>query len=83
MELRGEKGFCFFLADERVYAKINAEHVKSHIGAEIQGNIDTKDVFADLKEKFETFMLYGHGATGYGGGDHCMGVDAGDEARGN
>lgn len=82
VELHDQKGFAFFLADERVYAKVNAEQVKNLIGDEVQGNIDTKDVFADLKDKFETFMLYGHGASGRGG-DHCMAEDAGDEARGS
>lgn len=82
VELRGEKGFCFFLADERVYAKISPKQVKDYMGEDIQGNIDTKDVFADLRMKFETYMLYGHGSTGHRGA-HCMDENAGDEARGD
>jgi hypothetical protein len=60
-ELRGKKGFCFFIGDERVYRKVDGRQVKQHIGvdlpAEREGVIDTKDVFDDLQEKFQTYFL--------------------------
>lgn len=57
-ELRNEKGFCFFIGDERVYNKVNAEQVEKHIGEKMdEGNMDTRVVFDRLKETFETFFL--------------------------
>lgn len=61
LELRGKKGFCFFIGDERVYHNVQANQVKRHIGVDLpeekEGVIDTKDVFADLQEKFQTYFL--------------------------
>lgn len=78
-EIRDEKGYVFFLADERLYGEIDATQVKKHFGDDIQGHIDTKDVFDALKEKFEVFMLYPHGT----GGEHCMDVSAGSKGGGS
>jgi hypothetical protein len=61
LELRGKKGFCFFIADERVFKTVNGDQVKKHIGIGLpdqkEGVLDTKDVFADLQEKFQTYLL--------------------------
>ena len=72
VELRDQKGFCFFLADERLYSEVKREQVLKHFGEQID-NVDTKDVFADLRMKFETFMLYPHAAEGSyrRSGEHC------------
>ena len=77
VELRDTKGFCFFLADERVYSKVNGEQIKKLIDdtAAVETGTDTKDVFDDLKAKYEVFMLYGHGA---GGEKRCMDEDTGN-----
>lgn len=56
-ELRGKKGFCFFIADERLYAEVQPDQVKKHIGVDIPQAINTLDVFADLQEKFQTYLL--------------------------
>lgn len=57
-ELRGKKGFCFFIGDERLYDEVNPEQVEKHIGVDLPQAHDTADVFADLKEKYEVFFLY-------------------------
>lgn len=61
LELRNQKGFCFFIADERVYKSVDGKQIEKHIGESLpahkEGVLDTKDVFADLQEKFETFLL--------------------------
>jgi hypothetical protein len=61
LELRGKKGFCFFIGDERLYANVQGNQVEKHIGVNLpqerEGVVDTKDVFADLQEKFQTYFL--------------------------
>jgi hypothetical protein len=80
-ELRGEKGFCFFIGDERLYANVQGDQVKQHIGVDLpqerEGVVDTKDVFADLQEKFQTYFLMSeHG--GYSR-DHAVPAHRDDE----
>jgi hypothetical protein len=67
LEVRGQKGLLFFIGDERMYAKVQASEVESVFGVQFADpeltELDTKDVFADLKEKFEVFFImseHGH-----------------------
>jgi hypothetical protein len=57
VELRDEKALCFFIGDERLYKEVQPDQVKKHIGEKLPQAVLTQDVFADLKEKFEVFLL--------------------------
>lgn len=61
LELRGQKGLLFFIGDERMYAEVDGREVKRVFGVDLpptkEGSVHTKDVFADLKEKFEVFFI--------------------------
>lgn len=63
VELRDEKGYCFFIGDERIYRKVNAAQVEQHIGEKVgQRELDTRAVFDQLRESFEVhFMFSAHG----------------------
>ena len=58
---RGGKGYLFIIGDERIYDTVSAEQVRRLIGgvsAEQAENISTKDIFEELKAKFEVFFLF-------------------------
>jgi len=76
-ELRGKKGFCFFIADERVYNEVQPEQVKRLFGVDLPQAVDTRDVFADLKEKFQTYLLMSE----HGGYTRADSVDSGEEGQ--
>jgi hypothetical protein len=61
LELRGQKGLLFFIGDERMYDRVDAREVERVFGVNLEDleleSLDTKDVFADLKEKFEVFFI--------------------------
>ena len=81
LELRGKKGFCFFIGDERVYTTVNGDQIYKHIGEKLpdqkEGVLDTKDVFADLQEKFQTYLLMSE----HGGYTRADTVDTNSEGR--
>jgi len=81
LELRGKKGFCFFIADERVYTNVDGDQVAKHIGIPLheqyEGVLDTTDVFADLQEKFQTYLLMSE----HGGYTRADTVDTGSEGQ--
>jgi hypothetical protein len=54
---RGDKGFLFLTGDELPYGKVSKAQVKQHIGVEIEADIPTKDILAELQEKFEVFWI--------------------------
>ena len=54
----GKKGYFFFIGDEGFYDKVKAAEVKKIIGDDIPADLDTKQVFADLQEKYEVFFLF-------------------------
>lgn len=81
LELRGKKGFCFFIGDERVYTTVEGSQVKKHLGIGLpdqkEGVLDTVDVFADLKEKFQTYLLMSE----HGGYTRADTVDSDSEGQ--
>ena len=55
---RGKKGFFFFLGDEAPYPEVNAEQVEQFIGDKLRSNIPTPQIFAELQQKFHTFLIF-------------------------
>jgi hypothetical protein len=58
---RGAKGFFFFLGDEGFYPQVDAAQVRAILGHEVpEGGsaIDSARVFAELQQKFHTFLIY-------------------------
>lgn len=50
--------FFFFIGDEGFYEKINAAQVRKIIGDNIDKDIDSAEIFNELKQKFEVFRLH-------------------------
>lgn len=57
-EKRGKRGYLFLIGDERVYSTIDRREVERLIGDTLQENLDTREVFAKLQEKWEVFFLF-------------------------
>lgn len=55
---RGQKGYLFFIGDEGFYPVVSKDEVRRIIGDEIPEDLDAKDVFTDLQEKFKVFFIY-------------------------
>ncbi len=54
----GRKGYFFFVGDEGFYPSVKKDQVKSVLGREIPGDVDSKMIFKELQEKFHTFLIY-------------------------
>lgn len=54
---RGKRGYCFFIADELAYPAVSKTEVANLMGDGLQNSIATADIFAELKTKFDTFMI--------------------------
>jgi hypothetical protein len=57
-EKRSKKGYVFFIGDERNYPKVDRHQVESLIGAKLQDNLSTEDVYAQLQEKWDLYFLF-------------------------
>lgn len=57
-EKRGKRGYLFIIGDERAYAKVSRREVEAIIGSTIQEDIETKDVVAELLEKWDVYFLF-------------------------
>ena len=55
---RGEKGYFFFIGDEGFYPQVSSRQVKDIIGDDLPADLDTRDVFDALQEKYEVFYIY-------------------------
>ena len=62
-EKRGEKGYLFIIGDEQYYPKVKRKEVERIIGDNIENDISTKEIFAELQKKFEVFYLIPSGAS--------------------
>lgn len=58
IDKRGEKGYCFFTSDEAPYPTVSAEFVKRIIGDNLDMDLKTSDIFAELQLRYHTFLLY-------------------------
>jgi hypothetical protein len=47
-----EKPFFFIIGDEAPYPTVTAESIKQHFGGKAQGDVPTKEVFDQIREKF-------------------------------
>jgi hypothetical protein len=56
-EKRGLKGYCFILGDERYYDTVKREQIEAVIGEKVQEDVPTAEVFEQLKQKFEVFLI--------------------------
>lgn len=58
IDKRGQKGFCFFTGDEAPYPFVKKDEVARIIGDELEEDIPTPQVFAELQRRFHAFLLY-------------------------
>lgn len=56
-EKRGQKGIIVMLGDEHPYDVVSRAEVKSLFNIDIQDNIPTKQIFAELAEKWDVFFV--------------------------
>lgn len=58
VDKRGKKGFCFFTSDEAPYPVVSQSEVMQLIGDDLGADIPSPQIFAELQERFHTFLLY-------------------------
>lgn len=58
VDVRGQKGFCFFTSDEAMYPAVKAAEVKRIIGDDIGEDIPSSEIFAELQRKFHTYLIF-------------------------
>lgn len=58
LEKRGKKGYLFFIGDERNYDRIRKQHIADIIGDAVESDVETRAIFAEVQEKYETFFLF-------------------------
>lgn len=57
-EKRDKKGYAFFIGDERLYAAINRGNVSKIIGDNLEENLTSEQIFAELQEKYDVYFLF-------------------------
>lgn len=70
-EKRGEKGYLFTIGDENPYEKISKNHIKEHIGDNLETDISLAEAIEKTKEKYNVFHIIPNepGASTYVGRD--------------
>lgn len=63
---RGRKGYVFLIGDEHAYKKVSREQVKNVIGDTIQADINTKDIIAEVQERYHLFFVIPNLTNHYG-----------------
>ena len=58
LDKRGDKGYLFLCGDERPYPSVRKDLVRDYIGVDIQADIPTEEILAELREKFEVYWIY-------------------------
>jgi len=58
IDQRGEKGFCFITGDEAPYPVVSRDQVKKLIGDELDADIPTSDIFAELQRRYNTYLVF-------------------------
>lgn len=56
--LRGKKGYLFFIGDEGFYPKVSKNEVEKIFGEKIDNDLDSIEVFKKLQEKYHVFFIY-------------------------
>ena len=54
----GRKGYLFFVGDEGFYPKVAREHVQRFVGDALPADLDSREVFRELQERFDVFLIY-------------------------
>jgi hypothetical protein len=65
-EKRGQKGFLFLIGDEEFYPAVSRRQVRALLGDPLEADIPTSLLFAELRRRFEVFMLIPRGASNSG-----------------
>jgi hypothetical protein len=55
---RNKKGYLFIIGDERVYSRVDRSQVEAIIGDRLEADLTTKQVFEELRTKYEVFFLF-------------------------
>ncbi|MBE5869960.1 MAG: VWA domain-containing protein [Lachnospiraceae bacterium] len=54
---RGKKGMIITMGDERINPYLPKEQLQNIIGDKLQGDVETKDLYAEVTEKYELYHL--------------------------
>ena len=54
---RGRKGYLFVIGDELNKRRLEARHVRRIIGDDLEGDLATADVWAEVQQRWETFYV--------------------------
>jgi hypothetical protein len=65
-ERRGKKGYVYFIGDEFAWPNVEPAEISALVGDTLSAPISTPDIFARVKERYETFFILPDGAN-YGG----------------
>lgn len=64
LEKRGKKGYAFIIGDEMNYPKVSKVQVQNLMDAGLQEDVDTKEIYEELKKKYEVFFILPLDASG-------------------
>lgn len=56
-EKRKKKGYVFFIADEMTYPYVKRSQIEALIGDKLEGDIPTKKLFEEMKERYNVFFI--------------------------
>jgi hypothetical protein len=76
-EKRGQRGYLFLIGDERAYSRVSASVVAALIGDGLQEDVPTKDIFDELRERWDVYYLFAREGS-YQPSDV---IDAGDDGH--
>ncbi len=62
-EKRGHKGYCFLIADESPYARVDPRQVEKFCGVTLEEPISTEAAVALLQEKYNVFVIRPEGTS--------------------
>jgi hypothetical protein len=57
-EKRGKKGYMFIVTDEFCYPMVSADQANDLFGDSLERNIPVESILAELREKWEVFLIY-------------------------
>jgi len=64
-EKRSHKGYLFLLGDEKAYPRIHRGTVRRLIGDELEEDIPTADIVAELQRRYEVYFIVPPGTAHY------------------
>jgi hypothetical protein len=71
-ERRGKKGYAYFIGDEFSWPNVEPAEIMALVGDPLTASIPTAEVFARVKQRYETFFILPDGAN-YGGVRQVLG----------